>query len=459
VTLLCAQSFEDFKRVQSEAFTNYRDERDSSFSRYLKEQWSEFSAQKEFSLYEIDKPKSIISTVQKDIKKVGPKVRIKILKKSQESVKENISFNLKKDVVFDFFGTKVGFDIDKHIKAAKFYPLSQKGISNFFNVLASSEYENIIFEVQKIKKELNLNDWGVYLLVVKLSENLFLDHDDMKIFSWFVFNKLGYDVKIAISKKHVVLMHYSKKNIYSTPNFKISNKRYYVVDNHDKSRLDRVYTYKHDYPNASKDLDLRLNSMPNFAKDIKSKTLIFKQYSKEYKASYKYNQNLIAFMATYPQADYETYFNAPMEFETYKDLAQDIKKYIDGKKSSVAINFVLNFVQKAFKYERDEEQFGREKVMFADETLYYDKSDCEDRAILFAHLVKELFGIGVVGVKYKDHMSTALNIPMDGDSVKVAGKKFVIADPTYINANIGQSMPQYRSKIPQSFIVMKRDGL
>jgi len=118
---------------------------------------------------------------------------------------------------------------------------------------------------------------------------------------------------------------------------------------------------------------------------------------------------------------------------------------------------VLHFVQKSFQYERDNQQFGREKVMFAQETLYYRKSDCEDRAILYSYLVKELFGVGVIGVKYKDHMATALYIPMSGDTVKDGSRKFVIADPTYINASIGQSMPKYRSQIPQSFIVVRKD--
>lgn len=144
-----------------------------------------------------------------------------------------------------------------------------------------------------------------------------------------------------------------------------------------------------------------------------------------------------------------------MQEQTYKSIAKDLKRYIDGKHSSVAINFVLNFVQKAFVYEVDQEQFGREKVMFAEETLYYKKSDCEDRAILFSYLVKELFGISVIGVKYSDHMTTALYIPMKGDSVQANRRRFVIADPTYINANVGQSMPRYQSKIPQSFIVVK----
>jgi hypothetical protein len=127
--------------------------------------------------------------------------------------------------------------------------------------------------------------------------------------------------------------------------------------------------------------------------------------------------------------------------------------------ASDGLNFVLHFVQSAFVYERDQEQFGREKVMFAQETLIYEKSDCEDRSVLYAYLVKKLFKIGVVGVKYSDHMATALYVPMSGDTLNLSNKKFVIADPTYLHANIGQSMPKYRSKIPQSFIVVKSDGV
>jgi len=121
------------------------------------------------------------------------------------------------------------------------------------------------------------------------------------------------------------------------------------------------------------------------------------------------------------------------------------------------MNFVLHFVQKSFEYQIDDQQFGREKVMFAQETLYFEKSDCEDRAILFSYLIKELFGVGVIGVKYKDHMTTALNVPMEGDLVRAGSRKFVVADPTYINATIGQSMPQYKSLRPENFIVVQKD--
>ena len=250
-------------------------------------------------------------------------------------------------------------------------------------------------------------------------------------------------------------MHYSDKLIYSTPSYTFNKQKFYVFSHYAKGKVGRIYTYAQNYPDATKPFDLSLKRLPNLEKNFITKTISFKQYGKNYSSTYRYNRNLINFMATYPQADYSTFFNSPLEDETYNDLVEDLKKYIDGKKASVAMNFVLNFVQNAFKYEVDEEQFGREKVMFAEETLFYDKSDCEDRAILFSYLVKKLFHISVIGVKYRDHMSTALYIPMQGDSVKRARRRYVIADPTYINANIGMNMPKYKSIRPEKFIVVK----
>ena len=458
-TLLNAGSFEDFKRSQADSFSKYVDERDSAFKTHLLSQWKEYNEYKGTPLYETPKPKNIVSAKRKKLKSVGPKIRVKIEKNSKNSeqvLSRPIIKNIKqKDISFNFYGTEVGFNIDAKMKSAKFYPLSQTGIGNFFDVLASSDYSYLISSLQKSAKNMQLNDWGVYLLVHKLSENIYRNRDNAQLFSWFIFNKLGYRVKVGLSNKHIVVMYYSKKLIYATPNYKFKNKKYYVISKYAQGGVGSLYSYEQNYPDATKAFNLALNHIPNFAKDMRDRTLIFTHDSKEYKVEYKYNQNIIDFMATYPQADYETYFNAPVENITYQSIATSLKKHLDGIQASSAINFVLAFVQKSFTYQVDDLQFGREKVMFAQETLYYDKSDCEDRAILFAYLIKKIFKVGVIGVRYKDHMATALYIPISGDSVRSNGRRFVIADPTYINSSIGQSMPKYRSVRPSSFIIVK----
>jgi len=459
-TSLLAGSFDDFKRTQSQNFSKYKDERDNAFNKFLKEEWQAYNVKKGEPIYEKPKPSKLPKTALKPIKKVGPKVNIKVIKQIPIKIEEKptivIVTKKVKDINIEFFGSSYGFNIAEKLKTANFYPRNQKGISNFFDAVAGSEYEELISDIKKIKKQYVLNDWAIYLLINKLSAKIHTNQDNANLFTWFIFNKLGYAVKVGLANKHIVLMYYSKRTIYSTPSYDFGKKKFYVIANYAKGGVGRLYSYPQNYPSSNAPLDLELTKLPNFSYDMKYKDLTFIEDSKKYKVGFNYNQNIIDFMATYPQADYDTYFNSPLQKDTYDVIATKLKEYIDGKKMSEAINFVLHFVQKSFKYQTDNDQFGREKVMFAQETLYYDKSDCEDRAILFSNLTSRLFKVSVVGVKYKDHMSTALYIPMSGDSVKSSSRRFVIADPTYINSNIGQNMPKYRSIRPDSFVIVNR---
>ena len=104
---------------------------------------------------------------------------------------------------------------------------------------------------------------------------------------------------------------------------------------------------------------------------------------------------------------------------------------------------LINFVQTAFVYEYDDKVWGCDRAFFADETLYYPYSDCEDRSILFSRLVRDLLGLEVVLVYYPGHLATAVkfNEPIPGDYLSVDGTRYLVCDPTYIHAPIGLTMP------------------
>jgi hypothetical protein len=454
-TILSAQSFSEFKRYNEKSFLKYKDKKDIAFSKLLKHQFDAYQHEQNILSYKKKKPSVIKKANSRRVQLAGPTISVKLPEvkipviKNKELEKKVFE---EKDINLNFFGTQVELNIDSVIKTANYYPKNQHGINNFFDILASSDYKYFIQDIQKIANQLNLNAWGTYLLVKDISESVLSNDDNSKLLIWFILNKMGYKVKVGLSATHIILMHYSKKNIYSKPFYKFSDGMYYVLSSNNYDEQARVFSYRYNYPDATKDLNLSLKSLPKFENDLRKKSLKFSINSEKYIVNYQYNQNLINFMLTYPQADYETFFNAPIDNITYAGLASSFKKIIDYQQASTAINFILNFVQNAFVYEVDRKQFGYEKIMFAQETLYYDKSDSEDRAILFSSLVTKLFGYSVVGVQYKDHMATAIYIPLKGDSVHIKSKRYVIADPTYVNASVGQSMPKYRSIKPDKFI-------
>lgn len=454
--ILNAGTFSEFKKSYSAPISNIN-EKDKDFSTVLSSRWEAYVSTNAKPLYMEAKPDSITAARDRNLQKAGPKVSVfntvtplyKYLYATTEAEAKD------KEIVFDFFGSTIGFNIPDFIDKSRFYPQSQLGVNNFFNNIASSNYEELLDNIKIISSDLRLNDWGDYLLVKNISEKIFQSSDEATILSWFLLRKLGYAVKISLVKKHVVLLLQSNNTIHSTPYFMIDKKKYYALSGFLNSNSEKVFTYSESNSTTDKAFDFSMNELPLFKEDIKSKTLSFKHDGESYSIKHFYNQNLIDFMFTYPQVDSKVFFETPLEDRTYDNIANQLKKYISSKQASVAISFILNFVQNSFKYEADNKQFSREKAMFAEETLYYDKSDSEDRAALFAYLIKKLLKIGVVGIKYKDHMSTGLYIPINGDSVNVFSKKYIICDATYKNATIGQSIPKYKNIQPVSFVILK----
>lgn len=82
--------------------------------------------------------------------------------------------------------------------------------------------------------------------------------------------------------------------------------------------------------------------------------------------------------------------------------------------------------------------------------MSYPYSDCEDRSIFFANLVRHLLGLNVVGLDYPGHIATAVKFdtPVPGDSITYQNARYVICDPTYINANLGMEMPNFKDIQP-----------
>jgi len=161
--------------------------------------------------------------------------------------------------------------------------------------------------------------------------------------------------------------------------------------------------------------------------------------------------NDIIYLKYHPQTDVNLYGEAGLPEWAGKPLIAQLAPIIKGKSDEEAVNILLKFVQTAFKYATDDQQFGREKFLFAMETIYYPYSDCEDRSILFTYLVKQMLRLDVVFLDYPGHIAAAVAFKnnVKGDYVTFEGKRYTVTDPTYINATIGMTMPQFAKNTPK----------
>jgi len=233
--------------------------------------------------------------------------------------------------------------------------------------------------------------------------------------------------------------------------FTYSGKRYYAVDfDGRKNKLGQLYTYDGEYPDTIKDFDMLVTSVVASSDSTERRHLSFKFEGKQYNIDVSYDPGRIKFFSTYPQLNLNLYFDSGVYETTATPLQKQLTANMQGMSEQQAVNFLLRFVQTSLKYETDEQQFGEENYLFPEETLYYPYSDCEDRAVLFAWLVKSLLNLDVVGLDYPGHVATAVNFheTVTGDSISYQGKRYVVTDPTYINANAGMTMPNFKQYEP-----------
>ena len=213
----------------------------------------------------------------------------------------------------------------------------------------------------------------------------------------------------------------------------------------------KFFTYKEPYPNAEKFVNLFFKNEMEISQKNQNKVLTFTYFGQDYKVYSSYNKSSVELFVDYPQTDMNVYFSFSLPENSKMKLLNSLRKIIDGKSETEAVNILLAFVQKAFKYETDGEQFGREKTFFPEELFYYPYSDCEDRSVMFAYLVKNLLNLKVLGLEYPGHMTTAVKFSKSiygKDDLVFEGEKYIICDPTYINAQIGMCMPQFKNVKP-----------
>ena len=163
------------------------------------------------------------------------------------------------------------------------------------------------------------------------------------------------------------------------------------------------------------------------------------------------DRSLIDYYNLFPCCDVAVYQIPSVGATVRQSLYPALQQALSGRSETEAADMLLNFVQTAFPYATDDEQFGYERPLFAEETLFYPACDCEDRAVLYSLLVRELLGLTqdqftqTVMIAQGDFLKILTAVcfkgEAPGDYVVVRGKRYTVCDPTYIGAGIGRTMP------------------
>lgn len=348
---------------------------------------------------------------------------------------------------FAFLGTTAEVRLNKK-DLVHLTKLNKNAVADAWLKLSEEAYTNLIHDCLRIREEHDLCDWAYLLMLEQMAESLCgKGSNDATLLMAYVYCQSGYKMRLAIGNKRLYMMFASHHKIYDWTYYKMDGVEYYPYKNKD---IGHVAFCNQKFP-GEQPLSLLIEKEPILTTAATKASVHQSTRYKQFAFSVKANQNLLDFYSSYPTSEIGTnlvsrwamYANMPMPQDVRAQLYPQIRREIEGLDALAAAERILNWVQTGFKYEYDDKVWGADRVFFPEETLHYPFCDCEDRAILFTRIVRDLLGLDCMLVFYPGHLACAVHFPVEvkGDYIELNSVRYTITDPTYLGARVGRTMP------------------
>ena len=308
--------------------------------------------------------------------------------------------------------------------------------------------------IDNVSSRLNLQGWHelyfIYFLAGELTDTAY----ERRLLSWAIAQQRGLDVRLAMDDSDFFLIYYSPRSMPGTSYYTLNGREYYIFLPKEQGKPEgAVRTYAADNPNVERAATPYVDRLPELPWREATRTLNFNFDGQNYSFDLNYNDNLAEYFETVPQVEPEYYFKSLSPVGVEESFLETLDEEIKNMSTWTALDFLLRLTQKGFEYKTDVEQFGRQWFMIPADTTNHPYSDCDDRAIFYAWLVRELLGLEVAGALWPGHLSTAVEFPdrniIDGTYVMIDDTPYVLNDPTYIGAGPGRVMEQLRGQTPE----------
>ncbi len=350
----------------------------------------------------------------------------------------------RKDIEISYYGRTItiGFPLTDRLRLQG---LNEDALADAWTLLAGKPYDISVKTALDARSAFQLCDWAYMDALRMACEGHYGAGNEAVLMQTFLMTQSGYRVRLAKAGERLFMLVASKYQIYNMRYLNVEGTKYYVMGDYHGEKL-QLCPSRFD---KEQSLSLQMVELPKLGETASPKRKLTSK--KGVTASVSVNRQLIDFFRRYPQAnidgDFTTrwaaYANTPLDQAIQDELYPPLRQTIRGMSEREAVGILLNWVQTAFKYGYDDEVWGGDRAFFVQETLFYPQSDCEDRAILFSRLVRDLTGLDVALIYYPGHLAAAVAFSgeEEGDWFNCGGQRFVVCDPTYINAPVGLTMP------------------
>ena len=363
-------------------------------------------------------------------------------------VKEDASF-ANDYMKFTVFGTECQVRIGKNCHV-RLRSTSADDVADAIEKFQDTQFDNMLYDCLKERKRHGFSDWAYYQMLLALTKKFYGDTNEGTLVRAFLYSQSGYKMRLAHGNNRLCMLTASRHFIYGKKYFYLDDEWYYLLDDSD---CDRLSICQASFPKESS-LSLQISAVQKFGNNPTAERTITSLKNPDWSFTITSNKNYLDFYETYPSScvnqnfmtRWAMYANTPIEEGIREQLYPQIQQRLQGLSQKDAVQQLLWWVQTGLEYAYDEDVWGADRAFFGEESLFYPYCDCEDRSILLSHLVRELVHLDCILVYYPGHLAMAVGFTDDvqGDHIMLDGQKFIVCDPTYIGARIGETMPDMR---------------
>lgn len=311
----------------------------------------------------------------------------------------------------------------------------ETGIMDAYHHLLESDYAVLLSDLEDKKDSLRLNDWMFYTLVRSSVDAIFEKQRafDRELMVWFLMSHAGFDTRLGYNEEKAFLYLRSEEEVFGLPMIESRRQSYYHIPFPLRYPVEaeRVYLLAFDAMPGGRSLSFRWEEAPVLKPAYAEKKLDIRTGDTLYQLSVQYDLAWVLTLAHQPVLSEADYFNMPVSRTLSASLLPQLRRITEGKSTRKALEIIAAFTRSSFDYQDDMKAYGRSRPMTPDEVFHYRYSDCEDRAVLFAYLVKEVLQLPVIVIAFQDHITTGVGGDWDSSAaVTYLGRRYGICDPT-----------------------------
>lgn len=455
--------YEAFKKKRTEEYKDFREKANAEYAEFLKKRWADYDVDEAEPAPIPDVlPKPEVAQESQPSKEAPqrlpePENTVEIVKEIVEQERPAIPAKSAKVISVDFFGEALQIPCNKE-ELPFMGTANEQGFSTMWSTYSNTTQSTVKY-LEEYSTSHHLNGWGCYQLVKRFSEEVYANNrpNERIALQAYLLSQLKYRAQVAISREDLVLLLPFKETIYGVTYLTVDGQKFYIFSYRDSlcpcfRTYDKSFEYANNLFSASIDGKMKIGQ---------SQTMEFERLGAilGHKLEAPIYMGNIGLLYSYPLLDNSVYYKQGFSEEFARAILTPLRKKIEGKSDTEAVSYLLNFVQNGFGYVDDVQVFGRQKQLFVEESFVYGQNNCKDRVGVFSWLVRELVGLDVIGVRFEGNEASngighitcaiAFNESVAGDYYIYKNRRYVVCDPTYINAGIGQAMPCYRNSTPE----------